>query len=95
MNNKQEEEGTIFNYSKENSVHQIYYHKFAISRKEIAFRLPFSFTSFKMKFNLFTTRHTTVSKQVSAANNILEKTSRKNCIVLYFVSFCRICMPQN
>ena len=50
----------IFEYSKENLVHEILYHKFAISQIKTGLHLTFSFTSFKMEFNALTIRHVAI-----------------------------------
>ena len=65
----------IFEYGKENFVHEILYHKFAIPHEKTGFYLTFSFASFKMEFKPLSTRHATVSKQLSNANNIFKATT--------------------
>lgn len=59
VNNKRV--GGIFEYSKENWVHEIRYHT-KISHEETDLPLTFSLTLFKVKFNSLTIRYTTVAK---------------------------------
>ena len=67
MNNKRV--GGVFEYSKENWVHEIRYHM-KISHEETGLPLTFSLTLLKVKFNPLTIRYTTITKkQLSIANN--------------------------
>ena len=64
-----------FQEQKENSLREIRYHKLVISYKEAGHHLTFLFTLFKMEFNPLRTGCTTISKQLSTANNIFKATT--------------------